>query len=354
VNASAAMKNQVSDLLARAETLEHKKLALDKQAMEESMNQSTMEQSHTSGESLGMQTKSAQDIDNVEHAVESQLQKDHAPAQLISEEKILLENASALAHQAASLQTDLQSKRAEEKKKLASIHSGAFVKSGSQSARGALQGFANQMASIVEDDRSEIEEAKRVHNQAMKALSKLNASADTKNEVSDLLVRLETLKNNELILDHKAMKESITESIGEEMVHPGHKVLNVLHNLEGKVHSTLRNSSINASIQKKVDGLLGSVENIEQNVMGSSAESLHASHKDSSVDSQTDSVGQASLVRLEDAHFNLLRENAALTKEHAKLLQEKSLMKQNSALTAENLELSLENQHLRQELGVSA
>jgi len=91
--------------------------------MEESMKESTIQGSHKSGESSSMQTKIAREIDNTEHVIEAQLQKDHAPTQLISEEKTLLENASALVHRAASLRTDLQSKRAAEKKEIATIHS---------------------------------------------------------------------------------------------------------------------------------------------------------------------------------------------------------------------------------------
>jgi len=228
------------------------------------------------------------------------------------------------------------------------------MKSESQSAAGALQGFTNQMASIVEDDRSEIEETKGVYGQAMKALSKVNATAATKNKVSDLLVKLETLENKELVLDHRAMDETITASIREEIAHQDHEALHALHALKGKVHSILQNSSINATTKKEVEDLLESVEDLEGNVMTSSAESVQASHQDSSVDSQTGAASQAIVARLEDMHSNLLLANTALKREHAKLLHEKELIAQNSALKSENQELSTENQHLRQELGVFA
>lgn len=311
----------------------------------------------------------AREIDFIEHAVESQLKKDHAPAHLISEEQTLLGKASAIAHRSVELQTNLPSERAHKRKELSIVTIGTSLNSESRSASEALRTYAEDMATAVDNGKSEIKQIEHVHGQVMEALSEINATAGIQNKVNGLLGKVEHLEGKGLNLDKKVMLEAGQESANQS--HKWHgllrelnkgiqhvasedqKGLDSIRNLEDKAKAALEKSGFNASTETKIEGLLKSVEKLAHNVVARDTHSVYATSMSHlhSVD-QRDASGQVSLEALEAANSDLMIKNKALKTERAILLHEKELMEQNAALKAENNELNTENSQLQHELNV--
>jgi len=164
--------------------------------------------------------QTAKDIDSAESTVIAQLQKDHAPQKVVSEERALLEKASLLAHHAAEEQLDATSevaqKKVQQQSEVTAEETQKKAASESQSAVGALRSYADSMANLVKSDDSMIKQTDYVKGEALKALSSVKASAADKSQVSELLNKAESLEHNVLSLDEKSKDESMAESLKEE------------------------------------------------------------------------------------------------------------------------------------------
>merc|ERR1740129_964478 len=248
VKASEATKGKVLDLLSQAETSERKGLALDQKSAAESEAQAIkdeFQEGRRSVSTVSSQGRFAKEVDFAKDAVESELKKDGASSQFISEEKALLEKASAALHKGADLQTKLQSERAHDKQKLSTDRAASSVEHESHAGSAALRSFATGMATVVDDDTAKIKATESVRGRAMEGLTEVKASAATKGKVSQLLAQAETLERKELALDKRSLAESEAQASK--------------HGYKGALRSTAT-SSAQAQVAKDVDFVENAVE----------------------------------------------------------------------------------------------
>merc|ERR1740129_2068833 len=249
-SATAALRSFATGMatMVKADTAERKGLALDQKSAAESEAQAIkdeFQEGRRSVSTVSSQGRFAKEVDFAKDAVESELKKAGASSQFISEEKALLEKASAALHKGADLQTKLQSERAHDKQKLSTDRAASSVEHESHAGSAALRSFATGMATVVDDDTAKIKATESVRGRAMEALTEVKASAATKGKVSQLLAQAETLERKELALDKRSLAESEAQASKN-----GYK---------GALRSTAT-SSAQAQVAKDVDFVENAVE----------------------------------------------------------------------------------------------
>jgi len=186
---------QEKSLLDKASLLTHgaAKRESEEEAKKESLKEELME--------------TAKGIDSAESTIIARLQKDHAPKEVIAQEKSLLDKASFFAHGTAKQESKVTAEDAQEK-----------VTFASQSAASALSSYADSMAKLAKEDDAVIKETRVAKDEAEKALSLVKASDADKAKVSKLLEKAESFEQNALSLDEKSEEEAKKESLKEEQM----------------------------------------------------------------------------------------------------------------------------------------